>query len=452
MWDPILDALDPWRELTPAELGACYVPRPDDVPSDRLAWLLRAPGKARGKFLVCGARGAGKSTELTRLISLVHQKYVVVKLDAGLGLPKQAATPALLALLGAAVLRVGQHWQAPDADMADLVKAAKGKPLGAAAGALVDALGKLGVVGEGIGELLRSVGTLVLPLDATTGAALTSAGTVIETTAQRGAAALKAGDRLKLLLQRDTFTRPVDPQNPGPAQALVDALNQGLAMLAKAAGRPPLLLAEGLDKIETLEGARAALADLELINQLDAPLVLSGPIQLRHHLDARRQSGGLEVIPIHNVPVRKRDGSESAAGVAWLRQVFDKRMTAIGRSPDCFAPGTVERAAALSGGLMRDFLRLLTLAAERSAMAGLNRVDAAQMDAALREVRLERQGFLHQDALRLLRRILDERTLPTTGEADRLLYHNFVVCYANGDLWYRPHELLVDYLQSLPSP
>ena len=133
MWDPILEALDPWRELAPTELDACYVPRPDDVPSDRLAWLLRAPDKARGKLLVCGARGAGKSTELTRLISLVHQKYVVVKLDAGLGLPKQAATPALLALLGAAVLRVGQHWQAPDADMADLVKAAKSKPLGAAA-------------------------------------------------------------------------------------------------------------------------------------------------------------------------------------------------------------------------------------------------------------------------------------------------------------------------------
>jgi len=28
-----------------------------------------------------------------------------------------------------------------------------------------------------------------------------------------------------------------------------------------------------------------------------------------------------------------------------------------------------------------------------------------------------------------------------------LLFENYVVCYPDGDLWFRPHEVLVDYLR-----
>ena len=36
----------------------------------------------------------------------------------------------------------------------------------------------------------------------------------------------------------------------------------------------------------------------------------------------------------------------------------------------------------------------------------------------------------------------------TPNQADTLLFENFIACYPNGDLWYRPHELIVEFVEA----
>ena len=57
------------------------------------------------------------------------------------------------------------------------------------------------------------------------------------------------------------------------------------------------------------------------------------------------------------------------------------------------------------------------------------------------------QGFLDEASLAILQRVRDKGTLPAQG--DTLLFQNIVVCYANGDLWFRPHEAIVDWLERM---
>lgn len=71
------------------------------------------------------------------------------------------------------------------------------------------------------------------------------------------------------------------------------------------------------------------------------------------------------------------------------------------------------------------------------------------MDAAVRRHRLKLQGYLNTERVQILERVLDKPSvLPSGEQADELLFENLIACYANGDLWYRPHEAIAAGLEA----
>lgn len=440
-WRRTLEAIDPLRPLTREEVDSLYTERPD-APARMIATRLRRSFPGRGQsILLYGARGAGKSSELSRLAREICDEYAVVQIDLGAGLPDETSTLALVILLGAAVLQVTNEWVRPDAE-------AKARPRHGEA-RLTEALKKFGLASNFLADMLGHIAP-ILSWTGADGGATSAARAALAT----GGAALSHAADLRRELSRSSLAGRLPTDKQDDARAVTEAVNQLLRELEELAGRPAILLADGFDKRTRIEDIQTALADLDLLVALEAPIVLTGPVVLRHDIRFRGLSNGFTMHSLPNIAVRRRrvgDGArievtveDNAAGLALLREIFERRMRSIGVG-EIAAPDALTLAARMSSGIIREFLQILTGAGELALDAGRRTILLADVEAIVRRLRLSLQGSLDEKDWMLLARVLAKPgTLPADDRADVLLYENFIACYANGDLWFRPHEAIAD--------
>lgn len=443
-WRPILDRIDPLRPLRLDDVENLYAERLDP-PYRAITTRLLVRSPAQGQTIVLyGARGAGKSSELTRIADVLRDRYAVIQVDLGAGLPDDTSTLALVLLLGVAALAEQSRWRGakePDAlarqkrGVDRLSKALKGFSLG----------------GEFVAGLLEKARPLLAltGVDGGASAALGAGLSAVSALAQTAA--------LKRELGRGPLAGRLPPDRFDDARAVVDAVNSILVDLGELAGRPPLILADGLDKRASIDEVEKALADIDLLTAVAAPMVLTGPVVLRHDPRFRAIGDRSLLITLPNITVRRRAASPAGAvednpeGIGLLRDLFARRMNSIDISAnDVVEQEALTLAARMSSGIIREFLTILT-------DAGIIAIDAAQrkillphVEAAVRRLRLSLQGSLDAHAWNILARLLEKPgTLPADPGADVLLYENIIACYTNGDVWYRPHEAIVDSVRKI---
>jgi len=443
-WRAVYAALDPMRSLAIEEVDALYVDRPD-APARRLAAQLKILAPSTGesshfKVVVCGARGSGKSTELTRLAWYVRAEYAVVAVDLGAALPDGAGTLAALLLLGAALDRAAAKWSDPDFDLASPAAPPKRKSVGRTA--LKMAAAGLKVASEVTEQLAGLVGPVLnVTLPATAPLAVAT-----------GAVAGRTGSalgKLRAMLAKAALPAVVGPESLDQARALVEAVNALSDEIEDLAGRPVMLVAEGFDKRTDVSEVEAILRDIELLRDLRAPVALSGPINLRHDPRFSGAAGAFRIALLHNVLVTDRDGAVHEAGVSLLRQLWERRRDQRSLPVDALSDEAIERAARASTGLVRDFLSFLRDGVLRAFERGAPRVESQDVEDAIRERRLHVQSYLNDSRIALLQRVTDKGTLPPSEEADVLLFENIIVAHANGDTWFRPHAVLTEWLATL---
>lgn len=444
-WRPKLRALDPWRMVHREEIDDLYAER-EGAPYRSLARdLVLAERPADVKVLLCGARGSGKTTELTRLAHDVEPHFCVVQTDLGMGLPDEASTLAVVTLLGVAALHAIKAWSDPEADTSALVKSGSG-PVGRGVERLQKALHRFGDGMPSIGQLIDGVSGIVTFFEPGLATALGTASGVAKATGS----ATSATTKLRIDLARGPLEGRLKPDQRDDAQAVVEAVNQILAELESLAGRPPLLLADGLDKRTRLDEVALALDDEYLLRDLQAPLVLTGPVNLRHDPRFRAVPGNFRLALLYNVPIwhRDDDGAVQAApeGIRVIKDLYQRRREEAGIPEGLIDAQLVERAAQSCAGIVRDFLGLLHEAGKNALSRGQRAVDAEDLEAAIKARRLEMEGYLDEQEIEILNRVLDKGKLPGTTEADTLLFENFIACYHNGDIWFRPHELIVEFV------
>lgn len=440
-WRKTLTALDPWREIQPSEVDALYASRPY-APHADLATHLRIKSPATDiKVLFVGARGTGKTTELTRLAHELRDDFCIVQTDLHSGLPEGAGTLALVTLLGAAAVRAITIWSAPDADLALAIGDSPAHKR------LDQALRRFGDAIPPLAKLVAAVAPVVTLIEPTTGAVM-AAGAKLLTT---GGETMRQAGPLRRLLTFESFRNRVPLDRLDDAQEIVSAVNDILAELYVKAGRPPLLMAEGLDKRKVLKEVEEALADAELLRDLAAPVVLTGPVSLRHNPRLRGLPGDFRFSLIYNMPVchpHRDDDTEAPAidapGIAVMLDLYHRRRRAAPLPADLISDEILKEAALMSAGIVRHFLEFLHAAGRAAFEADRRVIIPADLKSALHRTRLEMTGYLNANHYNLLGRVLTKGILPASEDAHTLLFENFIACYPNGEAWFRPHELIVD--------
>lgn len=440
-WRPILTSLHPWRQLRIDEVERLYTERPE-APHRRLATrLFVTTPPSDVKILFVGARGAGKTTELTRLAHQVRGEFAVVQTDLAIGLPDRAGTLAIITLLGAAALRVIGDWAAPDGDITELMQ----RPI---TGRFKAALQRFGESVPAVADLIQTVGAVVTYFEPASGAVIQAGGKALSSASdvRKNAAALRYS------LTRAPLTGHIPLDKIDDARALVESVNELLTEIETLSGRPPLLIVEGLDRRKDLKAVEEALANAELLRSLAAPLILAGPVSLRHDPRFRGLPGDFDLIPLHNVGVCSPpegvpladEPCDAEVGITVMRDLYHRRRE-VDRLPlTLIDDDLIERAARMSAGIVRHFLEFLHEAGQSAFEARRRTITANDLESALRRKRLEMTGYLNDEHYKMLDRVLDKGTLPAHPEVDVLLFENFIACYPNGKSWFRPHELIVD--------
>lgn len=442
-WKRILSDLDPYRVLRPDEVQRLYADRPDASSQEIYDEIALAVDPRDVRVFLAGARGAGKTTELLRLRArFTSGEHVVIPLyiDIAAVLPENSRTRTWLPILATAVRAVRLDWsnEAPGAALENAMVGV-GRPIER----FRAALGAIGAVAKWaekpLGALVGTVASATAAVNAPELAPVASA---------VAAGATDAAIRAVAALAHPPKAGEAPEEDDAAVDALLAAMREDIDAIALAAGRPPLLLLDGFDKRGSVESVLDALDEADLLYQLPAPLVVSGPVQLS--LDARFAAhllpGRFRCVVHHNLPVVDKQGAEKDAGVAVLVELFQRRWEATGLDgPPVLDAGAVRAAARWSSGIVREFLELVRRTAMHARRNDRQVANGADLAAAVRDRRMDYERTITTDLWDQLAQVLTTRERPR-ADVDELLFTNRVACYPNDGAWFRPNELLIPHL------
>lgn len=446
-WTKLTLALDPWAEL-PFDRSAerLYV---DLAYSPSVHIMRRLKAWHRGardggrkdpppKFLFCGARGSGKTTQLRRLVGQLGSENEVLLLDLAPVLGERASTLQLVAHVGLALLaRLGQ-WEGADGGVARVIAGEAGSGF---ASILKDWVGTVDLA-----ALVEGISPLVIAAEIAGPGAVTGAAAVVR--------ALKAAlpglqqqlDPVQRLARAERLMRRLAGAEIEDAQTLVKQVSRLAEALHGRSSKPVVVLVDGLDKILSLEDLLVAFEDLDLLRSIEAAIVLTGPGTLSS--DVRFVGMRQDLIPLdlHNIPVVSPEGLERDDGLGQMIAIATNRLA--GPLEGLLDAAVLRVAARWSSGIPRDFLSLLSEAALLAEEAGRTQVTLADVQAAAKELRLKLQRPLTLNDLELLEKVRRTRRIADTDRSMQLLFQNFIACYPNDHVYFRPHELLVGWVES----
>ena len=326
--DQAITFFDPERPLLGSDLRMWYVPRPE-TPRGYLRRVLLNSQRTKKtiQFLFVGHRGSGKSTELNKLAVELEGKFVTVPLD-------------LFEIVGS----VNPTYE-------DLMLALSTQ--------IVRFCIEENLIARPVGDKLRQswreVGDWWLRL--VSGLEVRPPSGEVETFAELGTLL----GQISLGARRSAFTHDqIIAQIHRQMSELIRRLNFAIEE-AQAHLNPQrlLILVEGLDKVN-LTAARHIFRDnAKAVTSLDADVVFTYPIALRHSEDFRTV---LSFFSDHqflqNIGIFHPNGENAAEGQAALRRLVLARL-----EERLIEPEALQRVVMASGGILTDLVKLIRSAA-----------------------------------------------------------------------------------------
>lgn len=171
--------------------------------------------------------------------------------------------------------------------------------------------------------------------------------------------------------------------------------------------------------------------------------------QVGSHFD----SGRVRMLPMTRLWERSRERPEHKPGFDCMREVVERRgdwKRLLGK------PATLHRLIAQSGGYLRDLFLLLREVVRLARMEQRLPASKAIVDQAISLIARDYQRISDQDR-EWLKRIGENlaNSLPTVGDLPRLaaLFENhLILCYHNGEEWFDVHPLVRSLVLPGPSP
>jgi len=209
----------------------------------------------------------------------------------------------------------------------------------------------------------------------------------------------------------------------------------------KGAGREPLLIIDGLDKVRAADPQHLVFRD-QPAGLLDLPLRIVYTIPTGVAFDHCPDAISKLLIHLYPAPILKKAKTSynpeevvNEVGIDFFEKVLRPRV-----EPGLFSPEAVRLAAIYSGGVLRNFFHLLRSAIELAEVNALDSVDARVMKAAIKTVRLHESMSLHEPQYTVLARVHQTNQLP--GGDGKYLDQGWVIECFNDKVWYEANPLL----------
>ncbi|MGH9939956.1 MAG: hypothetical protein ACREAM_27250, partial [Blastocatellia bacterium] len=392
------------------------------------------------KALLTGHTGSGKSSELIRVGVELSRDFLVFWFDAERSLVIEKATVFEVILgLGLAV-----HKAATQSNL---------QPNPQLAQKLLNSLSKFVRTHEerkGFALKLQPVLKQITAMVIGAGAGATVAGPV-------GAMIGAIGATTALDLNvRDDLTRTLEM--PLNKIEIIGALQTIINEIQLAARLPLLIIIDGLDKVPPAQ-AHKLFSETRLLSEPDCALLYAAPIDLYFRsnrvVHIFNEHAKLPALIVNKRPPTgddwRRDRAENPAGIELLRKVAARRLESHGLTVDqIIDDAALNRLARMSGGIMRDMIRLFREAAFNAQLLGKTRIDDEIARNAVAKYQNEHGSQLKENEREVIRRALRQGWFSGGASANDeydLVYNLHLLSYEEGNnIWIDAHPLVLSSL------
>ena len=233
----------------------------------------------------------------------------------------------------------------------------------------------------------------------------------------------------------------------------VNQLLDGAARVLERDRKSPdlLIVLDNLDRLDAEPAERLFIEKGDLLGKLDAHVICTAPVAMV--LSAAANTGQVlaQRFTLPMVKVQQKSGQSYKRGIDALIAVIAARADLDKTFVDAKVPQYLAR---LSGGSVRDLMRLLSQAQSLARVDGKDRIDQASAREAVKRIRLDLERTLWP--YRALARIHQSKSLPEPEVADQqqlqqarafyadLLIKGVVREYDGGECWYDVHPIMCD--------
>jgi hypothetical protein len=440
-WARIYNIFDPFSPLAPGQIESLFVERPHS-PLARLRYEL-GPEHLPQRMLLVGQPSSGKSTELARLAAdLGDQEMVIARIDLDQNLDASRVNPVeTLFLMGLAIYKVAQtvYGSVPG-------KAPDRKPVEEMHKALETIVTSHTKIESPL-DLTREIEELVcFTATGLAGVVAGPAGAAVAGAAVRGAATVTR----RLPFVSGTTAEIVSRTEVAPTiRVMADALNRLISDVEAKAGKPLVVLVDGLDRLQDAELMKLLFADEQaFLNSPICRVVYIAPSAVAYDRKFGTTRGRFHIFRFPNVQLhepRAAGGRDRRDEAGWktMQAICDRRLAYLGLSRDQVVDEAAqETLIQRSGGNVRDFIRLFRDAAVSANIASSARIDASAAESAFWELRRLYDAQIRPALRKILDHVAETNQLTDDPDCDLLLYSSIILNYTDHENWYDVHAAL----------
>ncbi len=395
VFQKILKTFIPNQSLHGEALERYYVQRPH-APLGPMNAYLRATVDQRVKVLFGGHRGSGKSTELARLAQDLKDDFLVVPFSVyRLNREDLSHVDLALACASALLRRVTEETAA-----------------------------------------VRVPPDLLADVLAWLSSDIACEKTITQT--KSGTIAARLGAFLAVLegkYARETQTREtIRSRLAYRLSELIDRVNAVCAEI-ECNGPPPLIVVEDLDKVNLSVGRDLFFDHAATLTAMACNIVYTFPISLRFdnkYIQHKGDYSWLFLLP--NIPVCDRTGQPNPAARRALREVITRRVAA-----DAFGKQALESIVRLSGGLMRDLIRIVAASGLKALNQQSQKISLQIVRSVAAEMANEYRGVLKPKHYPVLQELHRTKQIVRSQTVQELLENLSLLEYPNEHDWCDAH-------------
>lgn len=388
--------LNPRRPVQPEEVPYLFVQRPYSPVADIRVNLQIS--KRPLKLLFIGHRGAGKSSELAFLSTLVGEQYL----------------PLFIPLYDIFNTPNVNHIDIVFTVLLRLIRRAKEASL-LSPGLITSAWEQLmGNIFNPLRNLL--FGPEPIPADK-------------ETTLTLKLSVLAA--ELEAKISSESYTRnQVKEKFEGRLTELLEQIKRLSELLEKGTQRRILVIMEDLDKFDTKYVRDLFLDHAQTLNSINTSIIYSFPIGMRYDNSFRAIEQSFDgAFTLPNIGLQHRDGSYDKAGWDTLKGILLRRV-----EPTLFSEAALDDLLRWSGGHVKTLIQLAQQSIVKTLAQNGTQVQIEHVAEARRKPRDEYMVMLKREQVDLLREIAedsDKDLVDTTAAKQELLFNGSLLEYGN---------------------
>lgn len=225
---------------------------------------------------------------------------------------------------------------------------------------------------------------------------------------------------------------------------LISLINQAIDEVSAVTGKHVLLIIDDLDKIQPLENAlRIFREHVGSLASFRCFVIYTAPISLLYDPASTHVSQNMQIHYMPMFRVRTRGGeqeSPDAADVTTLREIVNRRV-----HPTLFEEGVVDRMIYMTGGVLRELIRVIRGCCVYCQEYDLAQITHNALDIQKSKLKGEYYRMLEHDDYKWLRRV--NRTKSRADVNMRHLESLCVLYYPNGKGWFDVHPVVRELLE-----